>query len=295
MTPTFWLASYPKSGNTWFRIVAANLWSQSGVPIDINLIDSTDSMASGRNSFDQHMLIDSELLTNDEIDRLRPAAYAYAATERPMVETALPVRFVKTHDAYTLTDQGEPIMAGARAATGALLFVRDPRDVAASFANHMNCSIDAAINYMADSSFSFFSATDRIDRHFRQRLLDWSGFERSWLDQDDIPVHLVRYEEMVSDPAATVRAAFGFVGLELDPARLEQAIAFASIEELQRQEAIAGFREAPPNVRTFFRRGTAGGWRKELTPEQIARIERDHGAMMDRLGYSRSTDLTETE
>jgi hypothetical protein len=292
--PTIWLASYPKSGNTWFRILVANLWSNSDKPADINLIDSTDTIASGRNPFDQYLLIDSTLLTIDEIDRLRPAAYAYAATERPFADAGLPIRFVKTHDAYTLTDWGEPLMAGAQGAAGALLFVRDPRDVAASFANHLRCSIDVAIDRMACDDFCFDSATDRIDRQFRQRLLGWSGFARTWLDQQDIPVHLVRYEDMLADTAATVRTALAFAGAEPDPARLGRAIDFASIAELQRQEHASGFREAPRQVRSFFRRGTAGGWRDELTMEQIARIERDHGAMMDRLGYIRSTDRTET-
>lgn len=116
---------------------------------------------------------------------------------------------------------------------------------------------------------------------------------RSWLDQRDIPVHLVRYEDLLSDTAATARAALAFAGIEPDPVQLDQAIAFASIGELQRQEAQHGFREAPRDVRGFFRRGVAGGWRDELHPHQIARIERDHGPMMDRLGYDRSTAITE--
>ena len=46
MKPTFWLASYPKSGNTWFRIVAANLWSERDTPIDINLIGSWNTVTA---------------------------------------------------------------------------------------------------------------------------------------------------------------------------------------------------------------------------------------------------------
>jgi len=294
--PTIWLASYPKSGNTWFRILVANLWSKRDTPVDINMIDSTDSIASGRNPFDQQTLIDSALLTSEEIDRLRPTAYAYAAAGGTLTDPddpCFPVRFVKTHDAYTLTDRGEPIMAGARGAAGAILFVRDPRDVATSFANHMHCSVDVAIGRMGDRDFCFASAADRLDRQFRQRLLGWSGFAESWLDQHDIPVHLVRYEDMLADTAAMARAALRFAGVEPDPARLERAIAFASIDELQRQEAESGFREAPPKAPSFFRRGIAGGWRDDLTHDQIARIERDHGFMMDRLGYSRSTGETE--
>lgn len=292
MIPTIWLASYPKSGNTWFRILVANLWSNSDAPVDINLIDSTDSIASGRNSFDQQTLIDSALLTSDEIDRLRPATYAYAASGENLAnpdDPCFPVRFVKTHDAYTFTDRGEPLMAGSSGATGVILFVRDPRDVATSFAHHMSSSIDTAITRMIDVDFCLASATDRLDRQLRQRLLGWSGFAQSWLDQRDIPVHLIRYEDMLTDTAAILTAALRFAGSEPNPMAIDRAVAFASISELRRQEAEKGFREAPRKMSGFFRRGTSGGWKDELTSAQVLQIERDHAAMMDRLNYSRST------
>jgi len=289
--PTIWLASYPKSGNTWFRILVANLWSNSDSPIDINLIDSTDSIASGRNSFDQQTLIDSTLLTSDEIDRLRPATYTYAASGETLPnpdDPCFPVRFVKAHDAYTFTDRSEPLMAGSSGATGAILFVRDPRDVATSFAHHMSCSIDTAITRMNDANFCLASATDRLDRQLRQRLLGWSGFAQSWLDQRDIPVHLIRYEDMLTDTAAVLTAALRFAGSEPNPMAIDRAVTFASISELRRQEAEKGFREAPRKMSGFFRRGTSGGWKDELTSAQVLRIEHDHAAMMDRLNYSRS-------
>ena len=292
MVPTIWLASYPKSGNTWFRILVANLWSNSDSPVDINVIDSTDSIASGRNPFDQQTLIDSSLMTNDEIDRVRPAIYAYAASGETLAnpdDPCFPVRFVKAHDAYTFTDRGDPVMAGSSGAAGAILFVRDPRDVATSFAHHMNCSIDTAITRMNDADFCLASASDRLDRQLRQRLLGWSGFAQSWLAQRDIPVHLVRYEDMLTKTAAILSAALRFAGLEPTPIAIDRAVAFASITELRRQEAEKGFREAPRKMSGFFRRGTSGGWRDELTSAQILRIERDHAATMDRLGYSRST------
>jgi hypothetical protein len=290
--PTIWLASYPKSGNTWFRILVANLWSKSDAPVDINLIDSTDSIASGRNRFDQQTLIDSTLLTSDEIDRLRPATYAYAASGENLAnpdDPCFPVRFVKAHDAYTFTDRGEPLMAGSSGAAGAILFVRDPRDVATSFAHHMSCSIDTAIARMNDADFCLASATDRLDRQLRQRLLGWSGFAQSWLNQRDIPVHLIRYEDMLTDTAAILTAALRFAGSEPNPIAVDRAVAFASISELRRQEAEKGFREAPRRMSGFFRRGTSGGWKGELTSAQVLQIEHDHAAMMDRLNYSRST------
>ena len=297
MRPTVWLTSFPKSGNTWFRALLSNLDPARDAPAQINALDSTDSIASSRTRFENHLLVDSGLLSLDEIDDLRPALYRHLAAdtyEDPFdPETQYPVRFVKCHDAYTYTRQSEPIMGGAAAAVGALLFVRDPRDVAPSLANHQNCTVDEAIGMMGDPAFCFCAQRRVLATQLRQRMLGWSGFAASWLDQRDVPVHLVRYEDMHAAALPTLRSALHFAGWQADDSMIERAIRFAALEELQRQEAETGFSEAPhapDGAKTqFFRRGVAGGWRDELTREQIARIEHDHAAMMEKLGYSPAT------
>lgn len=296
MRPTVWLTSYPKSGNTWFRALLSNLDPERAEPAAINALDSTDSIASSRGRFDNHLLVDSGLLSFDEIDDLRPALYRHLAAdtyEDPFdPETRYPVRFVKTHDGYTQTRLGEPIMGGAAAAAGALLFVRDPRDVAPSLANHQSCTIDEAIRMMGDPAYSFCAHRKVLANQLRQRLLGWSGYAASWLDQRDVPVHLVRYEDMHAAPVPTLRAALDFAGWSTDDATIERAVGFAAMDELQRQEADTGFGEAPQakhGKTRFFRRGVAGGWRDELTRAQVARIEQDHAAMMERLGYAPAT------
>ena len=111
MTRTIWLASYPKSGNTWFRMLVANLSANDGKPVDINDLPERSGIASAREPFDHLLLIDSGLLTHDEIDCLRPRVYEELARgaeddEYDVPEDAPPVRFVKVHDAYTLTPNG---------------------------------------------------------------------------------------------------------------------------------------------------------------------------------------------
>jgi aryl sulfotransferase len=142
---TVWLASYPKSGNTWFRMLVANLAAAGGKPADINDLQERSGIASARGPFDHLMLIDSGLLTHDEIDCLRPRVYEELARGADDDEYDAPqntprVRFVKVHDAYTLTPIGEPLLAGRRGGSGAIVIVRDPRDVAPSLANHNNGS-----------------------------------------------------------------------------------------------------------------------------------------------------------
>lgn len=298
MTRTVWLASYPKSGNTWFRMLVANLSAKDDQPVDINDLPERGGIASARGPFDHLLLIDSGLLTHDEIDCLRPRVYEELARgaaddEYDTPEAEAPVRFVKAHDAYTLTPTGEPLLAGARGAEGAIVIVRDPRDVAPSLANHNGTSVDDAVTFMNNKDAGFCARSTRQHNQLRQKLPGWSGHTASWLDQADIPVHLVRYEDMKTDTADVLRRALVFAGRTVSDEEIRRAVKFADFAQLQGQEKEKGFREAPQAQPggSFFRRGEAGGWRDELTPAQVARIEADHAPMMRRLGYAMSCEL----
>jgi len=294
MNRTIWLASYPKSGNTWMRMLIANL-SAGDKPADINDLPGYSDIASARQPFDHVTLIDSGLLTHEELDRLRPRVYEELRRRTPEVlydeqREAPPVRFVKCHDAYTHRPHGEPLLGGADGADGAIVIVRDPRDVAPSLANHNRSTIDAAIDFMNDGAAMFCGGTGRQAHQLRQRLLGWSGHTQSWLAQSDIPVHLVRYEDLKADTAATLRRALTFAGRIASDEEIARAVAHADFSEMQRQEVAAGFREAPPNIGAgFFRRGEAGAWRDELTSGQVARIEAAHAPMMRSIGYALSS------
>lgn len=291
MTKTIWLASYPKSGNTWFRMLVANLSAKDGKPVDINDLPERGGIASARGPFDYLTLIDSGMLTHDEIDCLRPRVYAELACgvdddEYDKPKDTPPVRFVKVHDAYTLTPNGEPLLAGRDGADGAVLIVRDPRDVAPSLANHHRSSVDDAIAFMNDRQCVYAGKPGRLPQQFRQKLPGWSGHVSSWLDQTDIPVHLIRYEDLRADTLGSFRRALDFAGWPASDVDIGRAANYADFSELQRQEEENGFRETPLRPGgLFFRRGATGGWRDELTAEQVARIEAAHAPMMRRLGY----------
>ena len=289
---TVWLASYPKSGNTWMRMMIGALAAPESGEVDINELPESVVIASARLGFDYHTLLGSSLLTYDEVDRLRPAVHAAQAAgphdeddEARKAETA-GARFVKTHDAYTRTLDGAPLLGGRRGAEGAVLIVRDPRDVAPSVANHSAIGVEAAIEQMCDPTFALCAQPDRGAIQLRQQLLGWSGFVESWLAQTDLPTIVLRYEDMLADPAAALGRVMAFAGDPRPGEALARAAALTDFAQLQRLEAEAGFREAWPGARGgFFRRGQAGTWRDELAAEQAARIEAAHGATMRSLGY----------
>jgi hypothetical protein len=244
--PTIWLASYPKSGNTWLRMLIANL-SSTEAPVDIN------ALASG---------------------------------ETDGNELAIGVRFVKVHDAYRRPPNA---VLADRGANGAIIIVRDPRDVAASLAAHKSSSVDEAIALMGGPDEASSTSTHQ---QLREKLLHWSSHVASWLEQKDIPVHLIRYEDLLLDAVTSFRRALRFAGFAAGDDVIRRAVAYSTFEQLQKQESTHGFREAQPCAGHFFRRGIAGSWRSELTEAQVARIEVHHGAMTQRLGYKLSVRAT---
>lgn len=293
MKPIIWLASFPKSGNTWVRLLLANLASEDAR--GINDIGNGNGIASARRRFDDACLIASGLLSHAECDQMRPAFYRDLARlggvpNCPAISQDDPLehwQVIKTHDAWTLTAHGEPLLGGADIAAAAVLIVRDPRDVVASLANHLGETLEQAAAIMGDPDGALSAACDRQPLQLRQKLLGWSGFYQSWVDQREVPVHLLRYEDLQIDTLSALGTLLDALGITVEPAMLERAAERSVFGRLQAQEAEAGFREAPVKTTTgrFFRSGRSGGWRDELSAVLCQRIESDHGTMMRRFGY----------
>jgi hypothetical protein len=279
-TGIVWLASFPKSGNTWFRIFLANLAAARDEPADINDLDERGGIASCRREFEAATLLDSGLLPHADIDRLRPRIY-----ERIAAEAKAP-RWIKVHDAYT-AESGEPLL-GRGAARAAIYLARDPRDVAVSLAHHNSTSIDAAIELMNQPDSALCRGRDGQPPQLRQQLLGWSGHAASWLGQTDVRVCLIRYEDMRADPRRAFAAALAFAERPASGEDIARAIRNADFAELQRQERERGFTERTSRSAPFFRAGQVGGWRGELSCDQVAALERAHAPMMKRLGYELS-------
>jgi len=274
-----WLSSYPKSGNTWFRILLARILNKSTTLNDINEMDSIlgSPMVANRAWMNQALGFDSQLLNDQEVDFLRPTAYQWVAQQ--LKQTT----FIKIHDAYTHLEDKTPLIP-TEGCLGAIYFIRNPLDVAISLAHHAKCPIDWSIQMMANPEFAVPFAGKK-DKQLRQQLLSWSLHVQSWIANPSIPLLVLRYEDMFFKPLETFSRGMNFLNVDISSQALQQAIDDTSFDKLQDHEKQHGFKEKPALDRPFFRKGIVGDWENTLTEQQVQRVIADHSEMMQAYGY----------
>lgn len=267
-----WLASYPKSGNTWMRAFLHNLLVNPGKPADINELDKFclgEDKALYYNHFDPKPCSE---MTADEIATLRPKVHDLLTQSFPDSV------FVKTHN--FMGSAADVPLVTMECTAGAIYIVRNPLDLVLSYSHHYGYTIDEAIRSLAD----FGAGTVTTDMNVRQNFSTWSNHVMSWTQTPLPGLHLVRYEDLLSKPFKTFAKVVKFLGLDARRERLQRAIANSSFKVLRKQEDEHGFVERSQHAR-FFRVGQAGQWRKNLSPEQIAAIVSTHREQMTRFGY----------
>ncbi|MDF7776833.1 sulfotransferase domain-containing protein [Sphingomonas sp. AOB5] len=275
MSGITWLASYPRSGNTWTRLA---LWTlKHGEPVVLDRLGNFARTALQRQLIDQVLECDSSSLRPPEIEALRPDLHAW------MAEThAEPM--VKVHDAWRRTRHGRPVHDAA-VTRATIYLIRDPRDVAVSWAKFRDATIDATIDYMADPGAVIGADVGTIHTMLPQHIGSWSDNATSWIDESGLAPLVVRYEDLVADPATGFRRIADHLGWAPNEAVIGMAVDATRFDRLAKMEQEGGFIERPVATSAFFRSGRSQGWRSALTPEQAARIERDHEAVMTRFGY----------
>ena len=269
-----WIAAYPKSGSTWLRAVLTNYVRKSDAPASIN--ELIGPILHSRHVFDEYLGLPSSDLTDEEVLRLRPLVNKQLAAEFPHPW------FVTVHDAFVQTAAG-PLFP-PEATAGAVCLVRNPLDVAVSYAHHLQRPLDRTVELMNVRGARRSQSRRRIHPVFEDILPSWSEHVASWLESD-LPVCVLRYEDMLADPAGAFGEAVRFTGLAWSRSRLARAIDHARFDRLRVQEERNGFAERQPEAPTFFRSGRAGDWRTALAPEHVEALVGAHAPVMERFGY----------
>jgi hypothetical protein len=270
-----WIASYPKSGNTWMRAFIENYLQNLPVAVDINKLlqfSTAEARADRYQVFVSEGKATTDLST-EEICAIRPLVHA------DMARSAAATIFVKTHN-FLGEYKGHPLHNSA-VTSGAIYLVRNPLDIAVSMANYFDYGIDEAIAYMAEE----MTGTPNEAANVPQIISSWSSHVPSWTGQSESGVLVLRYEDLLRNPLKEFRKVVSLLGQRKDPARLKKAVRSCSFEQLKSQEQRRGFVERHENATSFFRRGRQNQWREKLTEGQVQRIIDDHGEQMGRFKY----------
>ncbi|WP_299623434.1 sulfotransferase domain-containing protein [Pelagibius sp.] len=274
MPGILWLASYPKSGNTWMRVFLANLILAGDEPLALPRINEVCPSEPNEIWFKPFSKKPVHELSRERLAALRTKAQDRAVSLNKHV---IPM---KTHS-YLGEDFGHPIISMA-ATKAAIYIIRDPRDVVISAADHYGISIDETIRLMNDPEARGRGIPGQI---VYERIGSWSVHVDSWTKWRHPGILVARYEDLLADPLDQFTRVAKHVGIPASPEQIERAVTFASFKALQKQEAESGFAERSEHSQRFFRSGRSGGWRDKLTAQQVRQIELDHGVQMNRFGY----------
>lgn len=251
-----WLASYPKSGNTWVRFLLLHyFYGESAEPKDMAL----------------------------RIPDIHAPEEFYRARETQ------PRLLVKTH--RKLTPQMPHFADTARA----IYIVRNPRDVLLSFLNYVRL-VDGLPSNVTDAHYArLFIGRGGDPVWYRSGSGSWEANVVSWTVQKHFPLLLVRYSDLKEDAPLQLRRMLEFMGEEVDEGRVHRAAELSSFDRLRALEirekenptsntVFAGGRQAMLRGRMFVNKGHLGGSLAAVGSGLDEAFDQRFGEAMRRLG-----------
>lgn len=265
-----WIASYPKSGNTWIRMfINAYLSNQ---PLD----GSQHYVLKDTNPSILQLLSPVAINALTEVERFiyRPAMLLN------MLKFSSGKRlFLKTHNAKVVAENISVIPSCI--SDDSIYVIRDPRDICISLSHHLDQTIDETIAFMGNENQCLVYK----DSGVTDLILSWSKHVESWTNKNkDVLCTVIKYEELFTLPEIYFETLVKALRLPFDKNRLNFSIQQASFGNLRKLEENGKFNEKGRRG-DFFRVGKVGQWKDILSVEQANKIKVDHGPLMEFFGY----------
>jgi len=267
----YWLASYPKSGNTWVRMFL-NAYLTGG-PLNIN---------SG------HQYICSDIRP-DIFQMMMPRSLTeITIDEQFMYHQGALLNLIKlaaTKDILVKTHNAKAIVSGTalippKITGGAIYIIRDPRDIVVSYSKHFAKTIDESIDDINDENRAGMGPFNLC-----HLFMSWSKNVSSWTyENQNVDVLAIKYETLIKQTKQSFIEILKYLELPIDTKRLDHAIFESTFVNLKSKETEFGFVEKANND-NFFRSGKYGQWKKVLNKAQIDKIEGANKEIMRKYGY----------
>ena len=268
-----WLASYPKSGNTFVRALLSNYLNNENKDV-FKKMKGIQSFPK-KNSFEG--IVDESLIKKDKYQ-----LFKYFLSAQKKINGNNKLNFVKTHNFFGSINGFE--FTNKENTAGAIHIVRDPRSVAVSYAYHADISFEKSIDLLLmERRFGL------NDGGYPEARMSWKIHFQSWL-KCPFPKLLIKYEDLNKDTYNTFKRILIFINqflknkIEINDDKINKIIELCSFNNLSKLENKIGFDEREKNER-FFRKGENKEWEKVLTPELIKKIENNFLNELKKLDY----------
>ena len=264
-----WLASYPKSGNTWLRaLLSSYLYSKDG-KFDFNLLNKIDSFPSER-FFKNYP---------DKFEKPEDTA-KYWIKEQEKINQSKKITFFKTHNALCKIEGNR--FTNRENTLGAIYIIRDPRNLITSLAHHYQISKEDALDFMLDEKRGIVSKIDNRYIGF-QPLFSWVLNQKSWVENKNFPVLTIKYEDLQSETFTTFKKVLDFINKltnsknSIDREKAKKSIKNCDFENLKKLEQEKGFAEAitkkgSNEKLTFFNLGKNNNYKNLLDPILLTKM-----------------------
>ena len=279
MKNLIWIASYPKSGNTWIRILLESILLHKGEEVDFNNLELVQSGDIRRDEFNYFLGFDSSDLSLEESWRYKRL---YFEQKSLLSKKEL---FIKIHDSNLKLKDGSDLIP-QRGTKTVIYIVRNPLSIVSSLANHYGISKDTSIARMNSKGFIDLNINEPFYNTALYSEMDtWSNNVSSWLGSSSFPVQLIRYEDLHQQPIEILTNLLKSLNRNDCIQYISKAIENSSFSKLATKEQQNGFSEASLLSKQFYRKGKVDSWKKELNDKQIAKVIADHGTVMKKLNY----------
>ena len=276
-----WLASYPKSGNTWVRsMITSLLYSEDG-NFDFRLIGKIDQ-------FPEKKYFKDLIKDFNDFQEI----YKNWIVAQDKINLDRKVKILKTHQGkFTISNNN---FTNNENTLGVIYIVRDPRTLVKSISNHYTLSAEDAFNFlihprlMGDGK-SFKEKEDGL----YNILSKWDEHYRSWTTNKN-NLLLIKYEDLIKNTEVELKKIIEFLQkyltFEFDEKKIKNILKTTSFESLKNMEKLGKFKEQSENKIDgkkveFFNLGPKNIWQENLKKEIVLKIERNFYSAMKELNY----------
>jgi hypothetical protein len=264
-----WMFGSPRTGSTWLSKIMAELENQE------RWHEPYVGLLFG--SFLYERLEGNDQLPNSPAFIMgEPHREVWLRSIRNFVLEGARVRYPKLReDQYLVVKEpngsiGAPLLLEATPDSRLIFLIRDPRDVVAS-------RLDAFRKgswTRQDRDYGTDEELNEFTRHLAEEYSKVvSQVEKAYEAHPPGRKTIVRYEDLIHDAIDTLKNMYAALGIEVDEGQLEAAVAKHSWTQIPDSEKGSG---------KFYRKAEPGGWKDDLSAEQIRLIEDITGPILSK-------------